>query len=284
MEEKKTYNKIVLDAPSTFLNPVPVVMLSCRGTTQGFDNDNVITIAWTGTINSTPPMLSVSIRKSRHSHRQISESMEFVVNLVNEELLQSCDYCGVKSGSNVDKFEVCKFTKEKANGLEISSAIKNSPVSISCKVTQIIELGSHDMFLAEIVAVTVADTLLNSEGKIDLCKAKLVVYSHGDYCSLKEIIGFFGFSVAGEEVLKRRMPKRKDPVSAAKTKPDIKTDNLKADEDTEFKFESRNPIAKQGRTGSSKKHVRKNENKFDEMKSGDVSDSKKPKKKTRKYY
>lgn len=283
MEEKKTYNKITLDAPSTFLNPVPVVMLSCRGTTEGYENDNVITIAWTGTINSTPPMLSVSIRKSRHSHRQISESMEFVVNLVNEDLLQSCDFCGVKSGNKIDKFDKCKFTKEKAVGLEITSAIKNSPVSISCKVTQIIELGSHDMFLAEIVAVTVADALLNAEGKIDLSKAKLVVYSHGDYCSLKEIIGFFGFSVAGEEVLKRRMPKRKEsaPVKAI---PINKSEEKATGEDEVNKSDNRNNIERMGRTGSSKKHIRKNVNKFDEMKSGEKSESKKPKKKPRKYY
>jgi hypothetical protein len=209
--------------------------------------------------------------------------MEFVVNLVNEDLLQSCDYCGVKSGKHIDKFDICRLTREKAVGLEISSAIQNSPVSISCKVTQIIELGSHDMFLAEIVAVTVAESLLNSEGKIDLSKAKLVVYSHGDYCSLKEIIGFFGFSVAGEEVLKRRMPKKKETVPV-RVKSINKSDEKSTVEDTPLKVENKNITKKTGRTGSSKKHVRKNENKFDEMKSVESSENKKSKKKTRKYY
>ncbi len=221
MKKVQIFNKIPLDAPSTFLNPVPVIMLSCRGTSKEYDKPNIITLAWAGTINSEPPMLSVSVRKSRFSHKQILESGEFVVNLVSEELLEACDFCGVKSGRDLDKFEKCKLITEKANGLEIAPSIKNSPVSISCKITQVIELGSHDMFLAEIVAVDVAENLFRRNGKIDLGQAKLVTFSHGEYWSLKETIGFLGYSVAADDVKARRMPKRRReglPVKSKKKK------------------------------------------------------------------
>ncbi len=207
MKKIPLYNKRSLDAPSTFLNPVPVVMVSCCGTSAGFDKPNIITIAWTGTINSEPPMLSVSIRKSRHSHRQIMESREFIVNLVNEALLEACDFCGVKSGRDTDKFSACQLVAEQRKEiLSIAPSIKNSPVSLFCKVTQIIELGSHDLFLAEIVSVTVADALYEASGKINLSKADLVVFAHGEYWSLHQVLGFFGFSVASKEIRARRLP------------------------------------------------------------------------------
>lgn len=219
MKNNNTYEKALLDSPSTFLNPVPVVMVSCRGTSSGFDMPNIITIAWAGTINSTPPMLSISIRKSRHSHQQIMETKEFVVNLVNEDLLDACDFCGVKSGKDIDKFTKCNLTIEKAEGLNYAPAIKNSPVSLSCKVTQVIELGSHDMFLAEIVAVAVDKNLFDSNQKINLAKAKLVTYSHGEYWSLNEVEGFFGYSVASKDVIMKRLPKKAiKPVKSNKVK------------------------------------------------------------------
>ncbi|MHB1484779.1 MAG: flavin reductase family protein [Saccharofermentanales bacterium] len=206
MEKTKIYNKKSLDAPSTFLNPVPVVMVSCCGLTEGFDKPNIITLAWTGTVNSEPPMLSISIRKSRHSHRQIMESNEFVVNLVNTSLLEACDFCGVKSGRDIDKFVACDLTKEKIEGSQTAVSIKNSPVSMYCKVTQIIELGSHDMFLGEIISIKVDENLFDRNGKINLRKADLVAYIHGEYCSLSSVLGFYGYSVAAPAVLKRRLP------------------------------------------------------------------------------
>jgi len=216
MKKSPLYNKKPLDAPSTFLNPVPVIMVSCCGTSEGYDKPNIITLAWAGTINSEPPMLSVSIRKSRHSHRQIMESGEFVANLVNMPLLEACDYCGVKSGKYIDKFAACQLVAEKSeNILKIAPSIQNSPVSLFCRVNQVIELGSHDLFLADIVSVTVAEDLFEPSGKINLAKAQLVVFSHGEYWSLHRILGFFGFSVASREIRARRLPhlepKEKDP-------------------------------------------------------------------------
>lgn len=209
MKKSKLFAKKQLDNPSTFLNPVPVVMVSCCGTSTGYDKPNIITLAWAGTINSEPPMLSVSIRKSRHSHQQIMESKEFVVNLVTESLLEACDFCGVKSGKNIDKFDECHLLSEKNEDvLKIAPAIQNSPVSLFCKVTQIIELGSHDLFLANIISVSVAENLFEANGKINLNKAKLIVYSHGEYWSLDRVLGFFGYSVASKEIKQRRLPQK----------------------------------------------------------------------------
>ncbi len=209
MKKEKDISKIKLDSPSTMLNPIPVVMVSSKGLSPGFDKDNIITIAWVGTVNSEPPMVSVSIRKSRHTHRQISESKEFTVNLVSSSILKACDFCGVKSGKDYDKYKECNLEKEKSDVLEHACGIKNSPVTMYCKVRQTLELGSHDMFIGEILSVTANEALFDRNGKIDFAKADLSVYSHGDYYSLSENIGFFGFSVAREEVLKRRMSKKK---------------------------------------------------------------------------
>ena len=192
---------------STLLNPVPVVMVSCCGKDPGKESDrpNIITIAWAGTVNSEPPMVSVSIRKSRHSHRLISETGEFVVNLVNKQLAKSCDLCGVKSGADMDKFKTCGLNAVKAEGLDYAYAIKEAPVSLSCKVKSVTELGSHDMFLAEVVAVNADSYLLDDKGKICLDNANLVAYNHGEYFLLGKKIGFFGYSLASDDILKRRL-------------------------------------------------------------------------------
>ncbi len=194
--------------PSTLLNPVPVIMLSCRGTGDKTSKNNIITLAWVGTVNSDPPMLSVSVRKSRFSYDQIIESGEFVVNLVDKSNLRSCDYCGVKSGRDVDKFAACSLSAVKAPGLELAPAIAECPVSLSCKVRQSVELGSHVMFIAEIISITVDEKLFNKNGKLEMQKAGLVAYSHGEYFALSGLEGFFGFSVAKPEVLRRRSKKR----------------------------------------------------------------------------
>ncbi|MFA7204944.1 MAG: flavin reductase family protein [Saccharofermentanales bacterium] len=194
--------------PSAMLNPVPVIMLSCRGTGKENSRGNIITLAWTGTVNSEPPMISVSVRKSRFSHQLITESGEFVVNLVDRKLLKACDFCGVKSGRETDKFTECKLTPYYCAELKYAPAILESPVSLLCKVKQQIELGSHDMFIAEIVSVKADSELIDSKGKLMMNKAGLAAYSHGEYYALSGPIGFFGFSVARPEVLKRRLRKK----------------------------------------------------------------------------
>lgn len=201
--EKTTLN------PSTLLAPVPVVLVSCRGTAGGeVDKNNLITLAWAGVVCSDPPMVSISIRESRYSHRQISESGEFVINLVHNDLLKATDYCGVKSGREVDKFTECQLTPVLAQGLETAPAVAESPLTLSCKVRQVIPLGSHDCFIAEVVAVEAASSLIDAENRLCLEKAGLVAFCHGNYYELGQMLGFFGFSVASEAVLARRMPKK----------------------------------------------------------------------------
>ena len=193
-------------SPSTMLNPTPVVLVSCAEAGHP-ENRNMITLAWAGTVNSDPPMVSVSIRKSRYSHKLISETGEFVINLVSKSLCKACDYCGVRGGENEDKFKSCGLTPVKAEGMEYAYAIKEAPVSISCVVKSVTELGSHDMFIGEIKSVTADSYLLDQNGKLCLDNARLVAYNHGEYYLLGEKLGFFGYSVAKEDVIKRRMGK-----------------------------------------------------------------------------
>ena len=189
--------------PSTFLNPVPVIMASC-GT---MENSNIITLAWAGTINSEPPMLSISIRKERFSHDIIKNSGVFGVNLVSSDLIKKCDYCGVKSGRDVDKFKELNLTKIKGE-LTGVPLIKDCPASLECKVKEVIELGSHDLFLAEILSVNVDESLFDEKGAIDMRKADLVAYNHGEYYTLGDYLGFYGYSVASKEALERRLRKK----------------------------------------------------------------------------
>lgn len=191
---------------STILNPVPVVMVS-SGSKDG--KPNIMTAAWAGTVNSEPPMISVSIRKSRYSHKLISETGEFVVNLVSKSLCKACDYCGVRGGENEDKFKSCSLTPVKGKEMEYAYAIKEAPVAISCVVKSVTELGSHDMFIGEIKAVTADSYLLDENGKLCLDNARLVAYNHGEYYLLGEKLGFFGYSVAKEDIIKKRMGKSK---------------------------------------------------------------------------
>lgn len=190
--------------PSTILNPVPAVMVT---STDSEGKPNIITVAWTGTINTHPPMLSVSIRKERFSHGLIKESGEFVVNLTTEKIVRETDLCGVKSGKNTDKFKLTGLHPEPASIVK-APLIKESPVNLECVVRQVLELGTHDMFIAEVVAVNVDEELLDVNGKLCLEKAGLIAYSHGEYWSLKKCLGFFGFSVQKKKSLKRN-PKSK---------------------------------------------------------------------------
>ncbi|MBQ9277048.1 MAG: flavin reductase family protein [Lachnospiraceae bacterium] len=176
--------------PGNMLYPVPAVMV----TVGDKDVNNIITIAWAGTVNSDPAMVSISVRKSRYSHELLMKHKEFVINLVTKKLTRAMDYCGVKSGRDVDKFKEMKLTKGTANKVS-APIIEESPVNIECVVKQVIPLGSHDMFLAEVVSVDVDDKYMDEKGSFDLEKADLIAYSHGKYYTLGENIGKFGFSV-----------------------------------------------------------------------------------------
>ncbi len=190
--------------PCTLLSPVPAVMVSCRGKADG-ERPNIITVAWAGTVNSDPPMVSVSVRKSRYSHGIIRESGEFVVNLVDAAHCEALDFCGVRSGREVDKFDRCHLTPMPAVGLSHAPAIAQCPAYLACKVRQVLELGSHDLFLGEVVGVQVREDLFDEDGSLHLERAGLVAYNHGVYQRTAEVLGFFGYSVARPEVLARRM-------------------------------------------------------------------------------
>lgn len=180
------------------LNPVPAVMVSC-----GSRKPNIITIAWTGIVNSNPPMTYISVRKERYSHNIIENTGEFVINLCSEELAFATDFCGVRSGRDTDKFKEMKLTPERAEIVRCPM-IKESPVNIECRVREIIELGSHDMFIADILKVHVDEQYIDRSGRIRLDQASLVAYNHGEYFGLKrQPIGKFGFSVMKPKTRKR---------------------------------------------------------------------------------
>ena len=169
--------------------PIPAVMVSLGD----MEKSNIITVAWCGITNTQPPKTYVSIRPSRHSYNILKEKREFVINLVPATLAKKADYCGIYTGKKVDKFEKCSFTKEKATKVS-APMIGECPISIECKVTDIIPLGSHDMFLADIVAVDVDEQLLDKDGKLHLERAGLAAFAHGEYFELGKKIGKFGFS------------------------------------------------------------------------------------------
>lgn len=184
--------------PGTMLSPLPVVMVSCSDKEE---NDNIITIAWTGIVCSDPAKTYISVRKSRHSYSMIKETGEFVINLTNSYLTKKCDYCGTFTGKKVDKFEKCKFTKVYADDGEVSCPmIGESPISICCKVDRVIPLGSHDMFLADIVSVYIDESIINETGKISYEKASLCSYNHGAYYAQGKKIGSFGYSAKKKKV------------------------------------------------------------------------------------
>ncbi len=190
--------------PSTLLCPTPVVLVSCADPKQPGKPD-MVTAAWAGTVNSEPPMVSVSLRKDRFSHGLITASGEFVVNLADEKMARALDFCGVRSGRDTDKAKETGLSYMPANGLETAPAVSGAPLSLCCKVRQTLELGSHDMFIGEVVSVMVRSNLLDADGKLHMEKAGLIAYSHGLYQKLGDVIGFFGWSVAREDVYQRRM-------------------------------------------------------------------------------
>ena len=187
--------------PGNMLYPVPAVMVSCG---REGEKPNIITVAWAGTICSDPAMVSISVRKERFSHSIIRDTGEFVINLGNKRLVRATDYCGVKSGRDVDKFKETRLTPQASRYVK-APGVEESPVNIECRVTEVKELGSHHMFLAEVLGVTVDGAYMNENGRFELNSTNLVAYSHGTYFTLGQEIGTLGYSV-----------RKKKPAKAAK--------------------------------------------------------------------
>jgi len=176
--------------PGTFIYPIPAVMVSCGDMV----NSNIMTVAWTGIINTNPPIVYISVRPERYSYGIIKANKEFVINLTNEKLAYATDWCGVRSGSKFDKFHEMKLTKEKANFVKCPM-IKESPVSIECKVIEEKNYGSHTQFIAEVLAINSDEKYIDENGAFDISKCNLISYCNGGYYSQGEKIGKFGFSV-----------------------------------------------------------------------------------------
>ncbi len=189
----------VMWKPGTFLYPIPAVLVSC-GT---MEKSNVITVAWTGILNTNPAMVYISVRPTRYSYDIIKKQGEFVINLTTEKLAYVTDWCGVKSGKDHDKFKEINITKEKANFVKCP-LIKESPVSVECKVKEIRELGSHHMFIAEVLSIDADRQYIDEKGAFDISKCNLISYSNGGYYAMGKKIGKFGFSV---EKKKRKVKK-----------------------------------------------------------------------------
>lgn len=188
---------------SALLGPVPPVLVSCG---QG-ENANLITVAWAGTICTQPPRVSISVRPSRHSYNLIKESGEFVLNLPTERLARAVDWCGVKSGRDVNKFEAMHLTAAPASKVSCP-ILAESPVNLECKVFDVIPLGSHDLFLADVVAVNASEELLDADGKLHLEKAGLLAYAHGSYFALGKQMGTFGWTVRKKPAARKGRPQK----------------------------------------------------------------------------
>ena len=185
--------------PGTMIYPLPAVLVSCGATPEEY---NVLTVSWTGTICSNPPMCYVSIRPERHSYYIIKRTGAFVINLTNRDMEFATDFCGVKSGRECNKFEMANLTPQKAEFVD-APIILESPVSIECKVVEVKPLGSHDMFIAEVVNVVVEDSYLQENGQLDMAAMNLLAYNHGQYFDVTNPRGFFGWSIRKKKKLKR---------------------------------------------------------------------------------
>lgn len=195
--------------PGNLIYPVPAVIVTAADQ-EG--KTNMLTIAWTGTICTNPPMAYISVRPERYSYTMIRETGEFVINLTTRAVAAAADYCGVRSGRDVDKWKETGLTPEAAAQVK-PPLIKECPVNIECKVRSVEELGSHHMFIADVAAVHVDEAYLDDKGRLDLKKADLIAYSHGEYTTLGQILGTFGYSV------KKPGGKHKKPASRTKSEP-----------------------------------------------------------------
>ena len=193
--------------PGNMIYPLPAVMVS---TADKSGNTNILTIAWTGTVCTNPPMAYISVRPERYSYHMIEESREFVINLTTEKLAWAADFCGVRSGRDVDKWKECSLTAEPAQSLKYAPSIKESPVNIECRVIRTEKLGSHHMFLAEVTAVRVDDSYLDEKGKFELNRTGLLAYSHGEYLGLGKKLGTFGYSVRKKKTAGKKSTGRKN--------------------------------------------------------------------------
>lgn len=189
----------VIWKPGTFEYPIPAVLVSCGN----MEKSNLITVAWTGIINTNPPLIYISVRPERYSYKIIKETREFVINLTNEKLVYATDWCGVKSGAKFDKFEEMKLTKEKAKFVRCP-LIKESPVSIECKVIEEKNNGSHTMFLAEVLSIDADEKYIDQNGSFDISKCNLIAYANGGYYALGKKIGKFGYSVQKKKKNKKK--------------------------------------------------------------------------------
>ncbi len=189
----------------TLLAPLPAVMVSCGS----METPNIITVGWTGILNSDPPKTYVSIRKERFSHALIKESGKFVINLTTESLARATDFCGVRSGKNHDKFGECGLTAVPAHELDDTPVIAESPICLECRVCDIVPLGTHDMFMADIVSVDIDPALIDATGALHMDAAKLIAYAHGEYFALGKKLGDFGYSVRKKSTVKRRAAKKR---------------------------------------------------------------------------
>ena len=186
--------------PGNMLYPLPVAMVSCQGgkklcdKTELLGRPNIITIAWTGTICTNPPMVSISVRPTRYSYRLIEETGEFVINLTTETLVRAADYCGVRSGRDTDKFKEMHLTKEKAEFVSVP-LIKESPVSVECRVVEEKNYGSHTMFIGEVLSIDADEKYFDEKGAFDISKCNLIAYANGGYYTLGRKVGKFGYSV-----------------------------------------------------------------------------------------
>lgn len=194
---KIEYGRKILN-PGTLLAPLPAVMVTC-GTVE---KANVMTAAWTGIINTKPPMTYISVRPTRYSYGIIKESGEFVINLTTSKMVRETDFCGVKSGRDTEKLKKCGLHITSASAVK-APVIEESPLALECRVTEIKSLGSHDMFIAEILAVNVDGRYIDSKGKINLNQSGLMAYSHGEYFALGRKLGSFGYSVARKSRTKK---------------------------------------------------------------------------------
>ena len=210
MEHEKEFWKA-----GNMLYPLPAVMVSCQ---RPEETPNIITVAWTGTICTNPAMVYISVRPERYSYDIIKETGEFVINLGNKALVKAVDYCGVKSGRDVDKFKEMKLTPVKGKNVA-APYIAEAPVSIECKVEQILELGSHHMFIAKVVGVHVDKQYMDEKGKFNLNQADMIVYSHGEYYDLNEALGTFGYSIRKKPLGKKAEEKKQTEKTQIKKKP-----------------------------------------------------------------
>ena len=180
----------VMWKPGTFVYPIPAVMV----TSGDMEKSNIITVAWTGILNTNPALVYISVRPERYSYNLIKENKEFVINLTNEKLAFATDWCGVKSGAQFDKFKEMNLTKEKANFVKCP-LIKESPVAVECKVIEERDLGSHTMFVGEVLSIDAEDKYIDENGAFDISKCDLIAYANGGYYTLDKKIGKFGYSV-----------------------------------------------------------------------------------------